>query len=232
MRARSFRLSRSAASPRSGCQRIVTNTVFGGAARICRSRGVCVCACRFALSRSPDGARRKRVFATVTVPVATGEMGSSTCSSSFSSRPVPPASPSPAASPPRLHAQETTSTISGSVLADGAAVAGATVEVRRYADRLDLDHDDHAVGRVHRPGIRAGDPYTVTVTAPGYTNAQITDIVPVASQTYNLPIGYWPNAATSIVVTATRLAGAGNGQPGPGHRAGDRADPECRLGQP
>ncbi|MCC6829428.1 MAG: TonB-dependent receptor [Novosphingobium sp.] len=115
-------------------------------------------------------------------------------------------------------AQETTSTIRGSVTSEGAPVAGATVEILNTATGAKSTVTSSASGGFGVSGLRAGDPYSVTVTAPGYTPAQVTDVVPVLAQAFELPIELAAENAGSnetIVVTASRLKGAGSISQGP-----------------
>jgi hypothetical protein len=111
-------------------------------------------------------------------------------------------------------AQETTSTIRGSVTSNNQPVAGATVEI--------LDTDTGAKSTVNTTGsgsfsvsgLRAGDTYTISVTAPGYASAQVTDVVTVVAQAYELPIEVAAEG-DAIVVSASRIRGAGAVSQGP-----------------
>ena len=114
-----------------------------------------------------------------------------------------------------VHAQETTSTVSGTVTSGGSPVAGATVEVLDTATGATSTVTTTASGGFSVSGIRAGDSYTVTVTAPGYASTQVTEIVPVAAQTYQVPIELAAEGGDAIVVTASRLPGAGTVSQGP-----------------
>ena len=69
-------------------------------------------------------------------------------------------------------------------------------------------------GTFSASGLRAGDSYTVNVTAPGYASAQVTDVVTVLAQSYDLPIDLAAEG-DAIVVTASRLKGAGTISQGP-----------------
>jgi hypothetical protein len=110
-------------------------------------------------------------------------------------------------------AQETTSSISGTVSADGAPVAGATVEALNTATGARTSAVTSENGGFFLTGLRSGGPYTVTVTAPGLPESQITDISTVAAQTYNLPVDI--SGSDAIVVTASRIRGAGSVSRGP-----------------
>ncbi|MEW9854202.1 TonB-dependent receptor [Novosphingobium sp. M1R2S20] len=110
-------------------------------------------------------------------------------------------------------AQETTSAISGTVTSDGAPVAGATVEAVNTATGARSTATTSATGGFFLSGLRPGGPYTVRVTAPGLPEAEVTDVSTVVAQTYNLPVDL--SGANAIVVTASRIQGAGSVSRGP-----------------
>jgi hypothetical protein len=113
-------------------------------------------------------------------------------------------------------AQETTSTIRGTVTNGGAPVAGATVEILNTATGAKTTVVTGASGGFNATGLRSGDSYTVTVTAPGVGSTQITDVVTVLTQVFELPIELdAASAGTEIVVSATRIRGAGSVSQGP-----------------
>src|SRR5690349_7893544 len=115
-------------------------------------------------------------------------------------------------------AQETTSTIRGTVMSAGNPVAGATVEVANTATGAKSTVTTTASGGFDVSGLRAGDPYTVTVSAPGYVGSQVTDVVTVVAQSYELPVELEAEGAGAndvIVVTASRLQGAKSISQGP-----------------
>ena len=113
------------------------------------------------------------------------------------------------------HAQETTSTITGTVMSAGAPVAGASVQALDTATGATSSATTGPSGSFSLTGLRAGDSYTVNVTAPGYATAQVTDVVTVVAQTYQVPIELAAEGGQAIVVTASRLAGAGTVSQGP-----------------
>ena len=82
-------------------------------------------------------------------------------------------------------AQETTSTIHGSVTSESGPVAGATVEILNTSTGGRSTTTTTASGDFDASGLRAGDSYTVTVTAPGYPSSQVTDIVTLAAQVFD-----------------------------------------------
>jgi hypothetical protein len=118
-------------------------------------------------------------------------------------------------------AQETTSQIRGTVTNAGQPVAAANVEVVDVSSGTRSQSTTAADGGFSFPGLRPGGPYTVTVTSTA-GNKTITDINTVVQQVYNLPVelGADANAAEGgaggdIVVTASRVAGAGTRSDGP-----------------
>ena len=116
-------------------------------------------------------------------------------------------------------AQETTSSIRGTVTGDAGPVAGATVAILDTATGAKASAVTRADGAFDVSGLRPGDPYTVTVTASGFSTASVTDIVPVVTQAFELPITLTPQVGATdgnvIVVTAARLKGAGSVSQGP-----------------
>ena len=114
-----------------------------------------------------------------------------------------------------VHAQETTATITGTVTGGGGPIAGASVEILDTATGSSQSVTTTGAGAFSISGIRSGDSYTVTVNAPGYSSAQVTDIVPLAAQSYQVPIDLAAEGGNTIVVSASRLRGAGAVSQGP-----------------
>ncbi len=114
-------------------------------------------------------------------------------------------------------AQETTATIRGTVTSGGSPVAGATVDIVNTATGARASETSNVNGSFDVSGLRAGDNYTVTVTASGYASAKITDVRTVLSEAYELPIELAAEGSEGgeIVVTAARLQGAGSISQGP-----------------
>ena len=113
-------------------------------------------------------------------------------------------------------AQETTSSIRGTVTAGGQPVAGATVEILNTSTGGKATVTTSENGTFAVSSLRAGDSYTVNVTASGHSSASVTDIVTVVTQAYELPIELDSGASGGeIVVTATKLRGAGSVSQGP-----------------
>lgn len=110
-------------------------------------------------------------------------------------------------------AQETTASIRGSVTANGVAVTGASVIVTHVPSGTRTTSTTGSDGAFGASGLRVGGPFTVAVTAPGYSDTTITDIQLVAGQPLRLPIEL-EAAGQEIVVTGAR-AGAINLAAGP-----------------
>ncbi len=112
-------------------------------------------------------------------------------------------------------AQETTSTIRGTVTSAGAPVAGATVVVTHVPTGSRNTTTTGADGGFTASGLQVGGPFTVEVTS-AQGNRTITDIVTVVQQAYTLPIELdTVDTGTDIVVTASSIRGAGVSSDGP-----------------
>ena len=108
------------------------------------------------------------------------------------------------------HAQETTSTIQGSVTRGGAPEAGVAVTVTHVPSGTRSTATTDANGAFNLPGLRVGGPYTVEAGG-----TQITDISLTAGQPFDLPIELPADTAGDIVVTASRVANARTVSQGP-----------------
>jgi hypothetical protein len=113
--------------------------------------------------------------------------------------------------PVAVHAQETTSTIRGTVTDNGAPAAGVTVTAVHVPSGTTTTATTSPSGGFVISGLRPGGPYTVSVDGG---RAQITDVFTVVAQDYNLPIEL-AEAGQEIVVTAASVAGAGTISQGP-----------------
>lgn len=113
------------------------------------------------------------------------------------------------------HAQETTSSIRGTVTSGGTAVAGATVEVENTATGAKATAVTTGSGGFTVNGLRPGGPYSVKVTADGYEAAQVTDIQTIVAQSFELPIDLPAQGGDEIIVTAANVIGAGSKASGP-----------------
>ncbi|MBB3589040.1 carboxypeptidase regulatory-like domain-containing protein [Sphingomonas sp. BK481] len=119
--------------------------------------------------------------------------------------------------PMAASAQETTSSIRGTVTANGAPVAGATVVILNVPSGSRSTQTTDASGSFNAGGLRVGGPFTVTVTAAGYPETSITDIQTTVAQTYELPIelAAAESGGADIVITASSLPRARNVSQGP-----------------
>jgi len=112
-------------------------------------------------------------------------------------------------------AQETTSSISGTVTSNGAPVAGATVTILHVPSGTKSTLTTDASGNFNANGLRIGGPFSVSVSASGYTNAQVTDINTFIGQPYTLPIELTEVGGQEIVVTASSIKNARTVSQGP-----------------
>ncbi|WP_068076215.1 TonB-dependent receptor [Novosphingobium lentum] len=119
-------------------------------------------------------------------------------------------------------AQETSSAMQGSVTASGKAVAGAAVTITHVPSGTTTVATTDGSGVFNANGLRPGGPFTVKVSAAGYPDASITDVYTVVGQTFSLPIDLSSSDLSSpgseggaIIVTATRIKGAGSLSAGP-----------------
>ncbi len=104
--------------------------------------------------------------------------------------------------PAVVQAQETTSSIRGTVTAGGAPVAGAAVTVTHEPSGTTSTSTTDAGGNFSANGLRIGGPFTVVVSASGFEDASVTDISLSAGTPLRLPIEI--AQASEIVVTAAR----------------------------
>jgi hypothetical protein len=111
------------------------------------------------------------------------------------------------------HAQETTSSITGEVASDGVAVAGAKVVITHLPSGTRSVVTTDASGAYSAHGLRIGGPYTVEVSASGYSDATVTDVYTVLGQSYTLPVDMVSDHV--IVVTASKVRGARTISKGP-----------------
>jgi Carboxypeptidase regulatory-like domain len=116
--------------------------------------------------------------------------------------------------PVAIHAQDTTSSIRGSVTSGGAAVANAEVVIVHEPTGSRTTTMTTADGSFSAQGLRVGGPFTVTVTAPGLPESTVTEIFTQAGTPFSIPIEI-AAAGDEIIVTASKLGGAGNVSQGP-----------------
>lgn len=100
-------------------------------------------------------------------------------------------------------AQETASSIRGTVTANGAPVAGADVTITHVPSGTRNTATTDASGNFSASGLRIGGPFTVSVKADGFSDATVTDINLVAGQPLRLPVEL--QTANDIVVTASKV---------------------------
>ena len=114
-------------------------------------------------------------------------------------------------------AQETTSTIRGTVTANSVAVPGAQVTITDSSSGTTNTVTTNEQGGFSAPGLRPGGPYTVSVSATGYSPTQVTDINTIVAQAFDLPIELTAAEAggAEVVVTASRLPNARSVSQGP-----------------
>ncbi|MBK8628934.1 MAG: carboxypeptidase regulatory-like domain-containing protein [Sphingomonadales bacterium] len=105
------------------------------------------------------------------------------------------------ASAPAL-AQETTSSVRGTVSAAGAPVADAQVDVIHEASGTTASVSTNSDGSFSVNGLRVGGPFTVKVTAGGFEDSQVTDVYLSAGQPLRVNVSL--EAMKEIVVTASR----------------------------
>jgi hypothetical protein len=102
------------------------------------------------------------------------------------------------------HAQETTSSIRGSVTGDGAPLAGAEVKIIHTPSGTTATTTTDSDGNFSAVGLRLGGPFTVEVNASGFEQSSVTDIFLQAGQPFRVPVELQSQAV--IVVTASSVA--------------------------
>lgn len=120
--------------------------------------------------------------------------------------------------PASAMAQETTSTIRGHVTSGDEPVVGAEVTVTNTATNRTTTTATDASGAFIATGLLPGGPYTVAVSAPGYSSTQVTDISTIVGQSFDLPIDLAAEGTAGggdIVVTASRIPNARTVSQGP-----------------
>ncbi|PZR34483.1 TonB-dependent receptor domain-containing protein [Caulobacter segnis] len=106
-------------------------------------------------------------------------------------------------------AQETTSSIRGSVTAGNSAAVGALVSAVHEPSGTTATATTNSAGAFNLTGLRPGGPYTVTVTAPGFAPVTSQNIFLSVGQPYNLPILVGDSQVEALVVTASRAERSG-----------------------
>jgi Carboxypeptidase regulatory-like domain/TonB dependent receptor len=117
--------------------------------------------------------------------------------------------------PTAAYAQETTSSVRGSVTSNGTPVAGASVTITHEPSGTSQTLTTNDDGSFNANALRVGGPFTVSVTGGGVTNYKVTDIYTIIGQPYALPIELGADSGDVIVVTASKVQGAGSISQGP-----------------
>lgn len=112
-----------------------------------------------------------------------------------------------------VHAQETASSVRGTISSASGPVAGANVTVVHEPSGTSLSVTTDGSGNFAANGLRIGGPFTVTVDASGFESATVSDLHLQAGTTFRLPIVL--ETAREIVVTAASLQGALETSTGP-----------------
>lgn len=115
--------------------------------------------------------------------------------------------------PMAASAQETTSTIRGTVTSNGAPVAGAQVIVTNVPSGSRSTTTTDEKGSFNVTGLRVGGPYTVAVSSPS-GSTDVTDIFTEIGQPYDIPVDL-AASGPDIVVTAASISRAGTVSQGP-----------------
>lgn len=115
--------------------------------------------------------------------------------------------------PTAAMAQETTSSVRGTVESSNGPVAGATVTITHEPSGTVANSTTDGNGNFSANGLRVGGPFTVVVEADGFQSAQVTDLSLSAGQSFRLPVLL--QAEQEIVVTAAALKGATETSTGP-----------------
>ncbi|MDB5708715.1 MAG: TonB-dependent receptor [Sphingomonas bacterium] len=116
--------------------------------------------------------------------------------------------------PVAASAQETTSSIRGTVTSEGAPVAGAEVTVVNVPSGSRSTATTDQTGSFNVTGLRVGGPYSVSVTSPS-GNATVSDIFTDVGQAFDVPIALNNSAGAEVVVTASSISRAGSVSQGP-----------------
>ncbi|MFM5955146.1 MAG: carboxypeptidase regulatory-like domain-containing protein, partial [Novosphingobium sp.] len=101
------------------------------------------------------------------------------------------------------YAQETSSAIRGSVEGPSGPIAGAQVTVVHEPSGTTLNTTTGADGTFAANGLRVGGPFTVTIDAPGFEPAQVSEVYLQAGLPARLPIKL--EGSREIVVTGASI---------------------------
>jgi len=103
-----------------------------------------------------------------------------------------------------VFAQETTSSVHGTVMANGKAVSSATITAVHKPSGTRAVTAAGTAGTYDLRGLRIGGPYTVTVSTPGFAPKVISDVFLQVGQTLNLDTDVAEAEVAEIVVTASK----------------------------
>ena len=110
-------------------------------------------------------------------------------------------------------AQETSASVRGTVESADGVVSDAEITVTHEPSGTMLRTTTDSTGNFSANGLRVGGPFSVSVDAPGYENASVTDLFLQAGQPFRLPVVL--QTQQEIVVTASALQGAVEQSNGP-----------------
>ena len=106
-----------------------------------------------------------------------------------------------------LHAQVTTSGISGKVVADNEPLIGATVQAKHEPSGTLYGTTTNEDGRYSLQGMRTGGPYTVEVSYVGFQKAVFKNITLQLGEMYRLDVTMSESAELDeVVITASKEA--------------------------
>jgi hypothetical protein len=106
-----------------------------------------------------------------------------------------------------VHAQETTGAIRGEVVdASGAPVSGASVQIIHVPTGSVSTAVSGGTGTFNARGLRVGGPYTISVSAPGYSPARAEGVTVGLGQTVDLTLELQSGAETNDVIVVTGSA--------------------------
>ncbi|HEX4709559.1 carboxypeptidase-like regulatory domain-containing protein, partial [Phenylobacterium sp.] len=114
---------------------------------------------------------------------------------------------------PSAYAQETTSALHGTVVANGKPVTGAAVQLLHVPSGTRAVTSTEAGGGFYARGLRVGGPYTITVTSRGLPPKVINDVMLEVGKTSDVSVDLTgANQVEEVVVTA---AGVRDSEQGP-----------------
>jgi hypothetical protein len=101
------------------------------------------------------------------------------------------------------YAQETTSSVRGTIESASGPIAGASITVVHEPSGTTSTTTTGADGSFSAQGLRIGGPFTVRVDATGFQSAQITDVYLQAGSPFRLPVTL--EVENEIVVTGSAI---------------------------